>query len=245
MNQQQIFLGNHSPGEWEQIMKKAADMWDAGERIRFLSGHFLGNGYAESTLIGDEDTPEVFVVNLQCVDCMTFVEYIEAMRLSSFFPDFIANLRKVRYKSGVVDFHERNHFFTDWKEFNADLVEDVTERIGGINTVCIRKKLNEKEDGTHFLRGIQAVIREIRYIPYGFIDSGVAENLETGDYIGIYSQLQGLDVSHAGIIVRLDGVVYFRHASSQPEFRRVVDQDFMEYIAGKPGIIVFRPKSRR
>jgi hypothetical protein len=245
MNRVQILLGGHTAEELERILRTASNTGIAGERIQLLSSHFLGTGYAESTLIGDYKTPEIFVINLERVDCMTFVEYIEAMRLSSSFPEFIANLKKVRYKSGVVDFHARNHFFTDWKEFNSDLIEDVTERIGGTKTVRIQKNLNRMEDGTAFLRGIQAEIREISYIPPDSIDSEVIANLEVGDYIGIFSHLQGLDVSHVGIIVRHDDGVYFRHASSQPEFRLVVDQDFRDYISSKPGIIVFRPKMQK
>ena len=217
-------------------------MEDAGARIQFLSDHFLGTGYSGSTLIGDSNTREVFVVNLQRVDCMTFIEYIEAMRLSSSFSEFLAHLKKVRYKSGIIDFYARNHFFTDWKENNADYVEDITDRVGGKRTVCVRKKLNEKEDGTSFLQGIQPVIRDISYIPSEAVDREVIDKFKAGDYIGIFSHVNGLDVSHAGFIIRHDGIEYFRHASSQPEYRKVVDQDFREYVAGKPGIVVFRPK---
>jgi N-acetylmuramoyl-L-alanine amidase-like len=223
-------------------MKTAAEMDDAGERIQFLSGQFLGTGYAESTLIGDPNTREILVINLQEVDCMTFIECMEAMRLSLSFPEFIAKLKRVRYKSGVVDYYARNHFFTDWKEFNADFIEDVTERLAGKRTVCIYKKLNQKEDGTSFLKGIHPVMRQITYIPSKDIDQEVIDNLTAGDYIGIFSDLPGLDVSHTGIIVRHNGIVYFRHASSQPQYRQVTDQDFEMYIAGKPGIVVFRPK---
>ena len=63
--------------------------------------------------------------------------------------------------------------------------------------------------------------------------------LRTGDYIGIYSDLSGLDVSHVGIIVKDSLGIKFRHASSVA--RKVVDQDFATYISGKPGIIIIRP----
>jgi len=242
MDQEQIILGDHTQEELEHLLYESSNIGDPGERIQFLSGHFLGTGYAESTLTGDKNTPECFVINLHRVDCMTFIEYIEAMRLSASFPEFTMNVKKVRYKSGVVDFYARNHFFTDWKEFNADLIEDITERIGGIRAIRIQKKLNEKEDGTCFLTGIQPVARTISYIPSETIDNEIITQLRSGDYIGIFSHVQGLDVSHAGIIVRHEDTMYFRHASSQHEYRRVIDQDFRGYIASKPGIIAFRPK---
>ena len=244
MNQEQINLGDLTHEGLEHMLTESLDIGDPGERIQVLSGHFLAAGYAESTLTGDKNTPEIFVINLQQVDCMTFIEYIEAMRLSASFPEFTANVKKVRYKSGVVDFYARNHFFTDWKEFNADVIDDVTERIGGKRTLSIRKKLNEKEDGTRFLPGIQPVVRAISYIPSETIDIEIITQLRTGDYIGIFSHVQGLDVSHAGIIVRHEDTMYFRHASSQHEYRRVIDQYFRDYIASKPGIIIFRPKKQ-
>jgi N-acetylmuramoyl-L-alanine amidase-like len=245
MDQQQIILGYHSPEELEHIMKTASDMDDAGEGIQFLSGQFLGTGYAETSLIGDPNTREILVINLQGVDCMTFIEYMEAMRLSLSFPEFIANLKRVRYKSGVVDYYARNHFFTDWKELNTDFIEDVTERVAAKGTKKMLKKLNEKDDGALFLRGIQPVLREISYIPSKDIDQEVIDNLRAGDYIGIFSDLQGLDVSHTGIIVRHNDIVYFRHASSQAQYRQVTDQAFKEYIVRKPGIVVFRPKKQK
>jgi hypothetical protein len=242
MSPEQIILGAHTIEELEIILRKASHIGDPGERIGLLSSHLLGTAYAEATLIGDDLTPEMFVINLKGVDCMTFVEYIEAMRISSSFPGLIASLKRVRYKSGIVDFHSRNHFFSDWRESNRDLIEDLTERIGGAAAVLVRKKLNEKEDGTSFLQGIQAVTREISYIPSGAVDSRIIENLRTGDYIGIFSPIPGLDVSHTGIMVRQNEIVYLRHASSHPENSQVVDQDFRNYIVGVPGIIVYRPK---
>ena len=83
--------------------------------------------------------------------------------------------------------------------------------------------------------------REISYIPSPAIAGPVFETIMTGDYIGIYSHAAGLDVSHVGIFIREGGKSYLRHASSQPEFRKVIDQDFQEYIQNKAGIIVLRP----
>jgi len=71
----------------------------AGERIAFLSDHFHGIPYLENTLVGGANTDEVFVVNLASVDCYTLIDYIEAMRLSSSFEDFVEFLKKIRYRA--------------------------------------------------------------------------------------------------------------------------------------------------
>jgi hypothetical protein len=237
-----IILGKFSQDELNRLIGECSRIADTGRRIDFLSAKFLGIDYAESTLIGDKDTTEVFVINLEGVDCFTFIEYVEAMRMSKTFYGFQEILKKVRYRAGEVSFTKRNHFFTDWIEFNGDLVEDVTGKIGGDKAVAIQKALNEKEDGTFVLRGIPSWSREIKYVPSGVIDDLILDRLNTGDYAGIYSNADGLDVSHVGIIIRKGDSIYLRHASSQKEVRKVVDQDFRVYIVGKPGVIILRPR---
>jgi len=67
--------------------------------------------------------------------------------------------------------------------------------------------------------------------------------LSTGDYVGIYTELPGLDVTHTGIIIKKNGRTYLRHASSRNVNDRVVDEDLLEYMQNKPGLVVFRPTS--
>jgi hypothetical protein len=237
-----ILLGKFSQEELDHIMRKSSKIKDVARRIDFLSGQLLDLDYVESTLIGGINTPEAFVINMEGVDCFTFIDYIESMRLSNSFSEFKVNLRKVRYRSGKVAFESRNHFFTDWREFNSDFIDDITEKIGAQRTIKVQKTLNEKENGTYFIPGVHTALREIKYIPSDVIDDSVLNKIRTGDYIGIYSNKQGLDVSHVGIIIKEGDKTYLRHASSLKKHRKVTDQDFKKYITGKPGIIVFRPK---
>lgn len=82
--------------------------------------------------------------------------------------------------------------------------------------------------------------RKINYIPGRAVNQAVLDRLKNGDFIGIYSPLDGLDVSHIGIVVRHDGEVWFRNASSLPRNGQVVDTPFMAYMRTKPGIVVVR-----
>lgn len=237
--EEQINLGNWTAQIFDELLRKSAKLASVGARIEFLSRQFLDTPYKESTLIGDIDTPEIFVINLGGIDCFTFLDYIEAMRISISFSEFADNLKKVRYKSGKISYKERHHFFTDWSEFNSSLVNDISVSISNRKNESITKKLNKKNNGTQFLSGIPFIDREIVYVPSMAIDDFVMDKLNTGDYIGIYSETQGLDVSHVGIIVMKNNKVYFRHASSKHQ--RVVDEDFIDYITDKPGIIALRP----
>lgn len=238
---EQITLGSWTAGTLDTLLKEASDIPAPGERIAFLSKQFLGTAYKEATLIGNADTPEKFVINLEAVDCLTFIEYIEAMRRSRSFEEFKENLMRVRYREGMPAFRNRNHFFTDWKAFNSDMIKDVTKAVSEGKSKDVSKRLNEKHDGTFFLPGIQCRLREVTYIQTINLDEAILAKLRTGDYVGIYSKDDGLDVSHTGIIIKGDDDVLLRHASSLKKNMKVVDEKLMGYLKAKPGIIVLRP----
>jgi hypothetical protein len=233
-----IITGRWTDKELDDLLAESSKIENAGERIAFLSRLFLGTVYKESTLEGSPETHEELVVNFAALDCFTFIDYVEAMRLSRSYAGFVGNLVKIRYRQGEVSFRQRNHFFTDWREVNRDCVEDVTEKTGKGHAVRVQKMLNEKEDGTNWVTGIPVQKREVDYVPSPPPDEVLA-GLMTGDYAGVYSAAAGLDVSHVGIVVRNGGLV-FRHASSK--HGKVVDEDLREYFSDKAGVIILRPK---
>jgi len=235
-------LGKWSEDDLDRMIREASNIQDVGERIAFLSAYFLGVGYGEFTLIGSSGTPEELVINLEKVDCFTFIDYVESLRLSLSFTDFRENLKKVRYRSGVVDYTQRKHFFTDWIIYNNEFVEDITKEIGGQKTKKSNKNLNVKENGALFLEGINPCKRDICYIPAKSIDDAMIIALRNGDYAGIYTEKEGLDVSHVGIIIKNKDCIFLRHASSLETNRKVIDQNLKEYLTGKPGLLVVRAK---
>lgn len=238
-------LGKFTEEKLSFIIEKASRIRDIHQKLGFISSYFLGTPYKSSTLVGDKNSKEILVINLEFVDCSTFIDYIEALRISSSFEEFFMNVRKIRYKSGKVSFKNRNHFFTDWKYSNKELIDDVTSSISDNKKICIKKTLNLKEDGSKILEGISVKKRRIFYIPSNSINQRIIDNLKTGDYIGIYSEKHGLDVSHTGILIKKGNNIFLRHASSQKKFQKVIDSDFIDYIKNKPGIIVYRPKERK
>jgi len=235
-----MVLGGWTPQVLQDVLDEACQIKDEGERIAFISSKFIGTPYKEKTLIGGPSKAEVFTVNLKEVDCFTFLDYVEALRLSIDLQGFIENIKKVRYCSGVVSYKSRNHFFTDWPM--SGRVCDVTAIAGDSRVLMIEKTLNKKDDGTLFLKGIFPIKRRLHYIPSGAIDNTVLDQLRKGDYAGIYSPLDGLDVSHVGIVVRNKEDVNFRHASSIAT--RVIDEDFRTYLKDKPGLIVLRASNK-
>nr|NIQ97208.1 DUF1460 domain-containing protein [Desulfuromonadales bacterium]NIS43194.1 DUF1460 domain-containing protein [Desulfuromonadales bacterium] len=59
---------------------------------------------------------------------------------------------------------------------------------------------------------------------------------------GLYTDLDGLDVSHVGILIRRQGDLLLRHASSRKGVEQVVDVPLFDYLQGKPGIVVLRAR---
>lgn len=240
---EQLILGHWTADRLDTLLQQSSALSGVSSRIEFLSRQFLGVPYEESTLMGAADRAEVFVINLERLDCFTLLDYIEALRLSRSFSEFRENLVKVRYQHGEIIFNKRNHFFSDWRVFNTEYIDDATEGIAAGKCIRIVKNLNERSDMSRFLPGVPCREREIVYIPSHVVDDDIISGLQTGDYIGIYSECKGLDVSHVGIFVRNNNDIFLRHASSR--HGKVVDEEFYQYISDKPGIIVMRPRSRR
>lgn len=237
-----LSLGRWTHDSLEKDISRASKIHDVGDRIRFISSLFLETPYKEGTLKGDIYEDEVLTIYFDAVDCFTLLDYIEALRLSCSLDEFKTRLIEVRYRYGIVRFTERNHFFTDWIEYNNRFVRDVTEEVGMGRTERIRKNLNMRADGSFFVKGVEVKQRDICYIPSACIDDRIEDNLNTGDYAGIYTDEPGLDVSHVGIIIREADKTFLRHASSLEINRKVIDQDFREYMTKKEGLIVLRPK---
>ena len=238
--EERIDLGRFTKGALVRILQEASHYGAASEKIDFISSHFIDLPYQEDTLDGDEAAREILTLNLAWLDCFTYLDYVEALRLSSRYEEIKGNLIRVRYKEGEIAYQSRKHFFSDWPASDSDRITDVTQAVGGVTAISVKKFLNKKADGTRYRAGIPVVARIITYIPSDEINQSVTARLKAGDYVSAYSQKAGLDVSHTGIVIKKDNTLYLRHASSRKENRRVVDEKLLSYFTNKPGMIVYR-----
>ena len=229
---------DYTKAEIDYLVRLNADL-NYDEQINLYSEYFLGAPYKSHTLVGDKNTAEKLVVNLGAMDCFTYLDYVHSLVGSKDYDDFIDKLKFTRYKGGVVSFETRNHFFYDWS-LNVPLVDDVTKKLFPKRVTTALKKLNKKSDDSLFLEGIPVREVEISYVKPKFLINHYLDKLAHHDYIGIYSEQEGLDVSHVGILIKKNGKLYFRHASNKSGIDSVVDVDFAEHIKDKPGIIVYR-----
>ncbi len=222
------------------------NIWDKDSFNKFLekeksideiSASFLNTPYKANVLIGSYNKKEVLVIDFANLDCFTYIDYVEAIKQSNNYKKFKENLIRIRYQKSQISFENRNHFFTDWITQNN--FENVTSKLSS-NTKKQIKYLNKKDKNNVYLKGIDIKKREVEYLESKFVDKNFLQKLKSGDYIGIYTPINGLDVTHTGMIIKKDKHIYFRHASSKKSNKKVVDELFVDYIKNIPGILVLR-----
>ena len=181
-------LNDSFENQQETIQPEIQKKLSIAEEIINISEKYLGRKYQANTLIGDKNTPEQLVINKDKVDCFTFLDYV----LSEAFK---APVQQIRYKNSAISFQARNHYFTQWIANNQKFLFNLpTEN-------CLEKTLN-------YVDGIPAFKQK-------FCWTDDFSKLENGDFVGFYSEKPGLDVSHVGIILIKNSLIYLRHASSK------------------------------
>ena len=239
-----------------------------GERIVAMGKLFLGTPYVAGTLDVDS-LHENLVVNLRGLDCVTFYENMLAFaRVIRKYPDpslrnFEDELTFLRYRNGNRDgFHSRLHYSIDYFYNNEQkgTLKIITREVGGtyareddraINFMTTHRAsykqlaqsdaeyaaILEMENDIHARRGFY-------YIPKQYV-ANVESNIQTGDILGITTNVPGLDCSHTGIAVRMpDGRIHFMHASSLRGEVIISDEplaDYLTHSSHQTGIIVNRP----
>jgi hypothetical protein len=247
----------------ESLLRSARDRGDRAKALPQLivsaGRHFLGAPYEPDTL--EQAGGEELVVNLRAFDCMTFVENSIALAGlirsgKTDLADYAAALEKIRYRGGRCDgYASRLHYFTDWLYDNErkGLVRNVTHEIGG---VALRKAFHFLTDHREEHPGLKdsAAFRRMRAIeeicsrhPLFFIpksDLGrVEERIADGDIIAITTDERGLDVTHAGLSVRVGGNIHLLHASSAAGKVVLSEGPLKSYVTARrsrTGIIVGR-----
>src|ERR1035441_108157 len=108
-----------------------------GNVIVSIGESFIGTDYKASTL--EKEGGEELVVNLNGLDCTTFLENVLVFaRLikkdSTTFNNFLTDLTYIRYRHGIIkSYASRLHYFSDWifDNIKKNVVEDITKDLGG------------------------------------------------------------------------------------------------------------------
>lgn len=239
-----------------------------GERIVAMGRLFLGTPYVAGTLDTNAHG-EHLIVNLRGFDCVTFYENMLALaRIVREYPnptvkDFENELTFLRYRNGKMDgFHSRLNYSIDYFYNNQEkgVLRIVTREVGGHYALYDDRAINFMTEHRSLYKQLvndpaeYAAMLEIEsdiharkafyYIPKANI-AATQSKIETGDILGITTNVPGLDCSHTGIAVRMpDGRIHFMHASSLKGQVIISDEPLAEYLthsSHQTGIIVNRP----
>ncbi|MDP4195452.1 MAG: DUF1460 domain-containing protein [Bacteroidota bacterium] len=229
--------------------------------IAEIGKSFLGLDYEAHTL--EKEGKEELVVHLTGLDCTTFLENslvfarcIKSGKTS--FDDYQKELTKVRYRGGIIKgYPSRLHYFSDWIFDNSSkgIVRDITKEIGGkpfpIKVGFMSKnpdkysQLNNK-DFLEALKSTEALInsRSYSYIPKKDVKS-IESKIENGYLIAITSGVEGLDIAHVGIAVKMDdGRIHFMHAPIVGAKVQITEKPLADYLMknkSQTGIMILKP----
>ena len=254
----------------KQAKAEKIDTLPIGERVAAMGKLFLGTPYVAHTLDSDA-TKEQLVVDLRGFDCVTFYENALALaRLIKEYPNptvgnLRGELRYLRYRDADINgFHSRlnytiDYFYADEKKF--DVLRDVTRKIGGefvkfddreINFMTTHRSLYKQLASDVEYNAMLQIEKDIHarkdfyYIPKADV-AAVESKIETGDILGITTNIDGLDCSHTGIAIRMhDGKIHFMHASNLMGKVIISNEPLSGYLTHsthQTGVIIARPET--
>ena len=265
-----------TPRDWEIAQEQFA--WALAQRpdtfprfgdlLALIGERFVGTPYQPHTL--EVPGPERLVVNLEALDCVTFVENVLALaRLAWAAPPGLAHdpdgfkaafrdeLVRIRYRDGTLDgYASRLHYFSEWIADNAaaGLLDARSRELGGAADGSAIDFMSTHPDAYRQLAD-PATLAEIArietrigaverfYIPEGEVEAR-ARGIRDGDVIAATSTVPGLDIAHTGIAVWRDGALRLLHAPLVGSHVQLSDESLAERIGrieGQDGIMVARP----
>jgi hypothetical protein len=216
----------------ERILKPLAREASLANRIEAFSARFLDCPYVTNSLVGSVDAPEQLTIKLDGFDCVTYMETVLALALSETAERFKENLIRIRYKSGVVEWQERNHYMVDWWRNN--------ERQGLLRNLTRGAAAVEKSRELNLIKDLPAEHISFRVFPKKKI-AHIEKLIKTGDFVCFATTKKNLDVFHTGILLRRDGKILLRHASRTA--KKVIDQNLRDFIKNNrmSGLVLLRP----
>jgi len=191
---------------------------------------FVGTPYVAVTL--DQNSEEQLVINLQGLDCVTYVENVVALTqtiqggtLDN--ESFYRNLITLRYRNGKLDgYASRLHYFTEWLLNNRQkgVLAIISDSLSdadfnpSVNILSKNKKNNSHLADSAVLAKIMASEIDVSKAKLRYITKQnlpvVEDSIHDGDIIAIATSIKGLDIVHTGIAIKKNNRLYLMHASS-------------------------------
>ncbi len=242
------------------IDKKWEDL-PIGDLIAEIGKSFLGTDYLAHGI--EKDGDEQLVINLTGLDCTTLLENSLVLARcikqdDTSFQNYMTELQYVRYRWGIINYYtSRLHYFSDWINDNMfkSVIRDITEEIGGerikfeINYMSTHPEYYKQlTDRPRYIEVMKRIEKDISSQEYYFIPKeklGTKEKfIKNGDILAFTSTIDGLDVNHVGIAVKMDDDrIHVLHAPNVGYKVQITDLPLAEYvneIEKDSGVIVAR-----
>ncbi len=217
----------------QQLLQATKSLANIGERLNFITAHFLGQPYLVNPLLGSNTEPEVFTATYDGFDCVTYLETCLALAWAKKTDEVNDLLRAIRYRNGNVKWEDRLHYTTDWNKYHVKrgAFTDLTQ---GADTLSRTKEIN-------WLQCFAPRAITYRYFPKRKLGK-VSKRLQDGDLIYFASTRKGLDTFHVGLLFWVNSKLMLRHSAKSKG--GVVEQELAEFVKVNtmPGFIVARPK---
>ena len=203
-----------------QLLMKGyeSNITDANALVEFYARQLLGTPYVAHTLEGDE---EMLTINIHELDCLTFIETLYALTRATLqqrysWRDFAANIENVRYRGGKMGhYSSRIHYMSEWiidNHMRGNLQEITPDLPHADYMIKNIDYMTKHPDQYRQLKNDSAMVEKIRryelrnhrypYLKRSWLnDKGVKAALRSGDFISLVTKMDGLDVSHNGIII--------------------------------------------
>ena len=235
----------------------------ANALVEFYAKQLLQTPYVAHTLEGDE---EMLTINIHQLDCTTFVETLYALARTTLngrysWRDYAAQLESVRYRGGVMgDYATRLHYISDWIVDNRSRgnLREITPELPHADFMVKDIDFMSKHTGSYRqLKDDSAMVEKIKHIEMGYRNhripylkrswlnnKAVKAALRSGDFVGLVTRVDGLDVSHMGIVVINDkGEPYLLDASMAGGKVMLEDKPLYKYLESSKtnvGVRIFR-----
>jgi hypothetical protein len=222
---------------------------------------FLGTEYVAHAI--EAPGEEHLVVNMRGLDCVSFYENslviarcLKKNKLT--FDDYRRDLQFIRYRGGIINgYPSRLHYTSDYfyDDEKRGIWKLIAKDLGGKRFVKtlnfmsthpeMYRQINENPGfaGTIAAQEKEISKRETYYVPKNKVE-GISDKLMAGDIIGITTDIEGIDTSHTGILIKQDRTVYFMHAPLAGKKVQISEKPFHEYLDAnkrQTGIMVARP----
>lgn len=223
-----------------------------------LARSWIGSPYAAFSL--DRPGGERLQLDLTRFDCFLFVEQLLALANSDAetparaIDRFVEHVRSLRYRDGRVDYCSRQHYFSEWAaaaERQGYLVNmtpflpGATSRRRRLNFISTHAQAygpmqNPRQRDCIRARERDLVIQQT-YLPLSELEKALP-SLRNGDLFGLVTRVEGLDVTHVGLVELVDGRVDALHAAAGRGVMR--SMDLARYVRAVPdviGLTILRP----